>query len=130
MSLTINQRSGVRYALILIGLVVLATLVMDFNGRMAELRRLTAEQSVVSEQLAGATATMQALQVQITQAASDAAVRDWAYNSHMVMPGDQPAIPLQPAGAITEPTLTPAPTPTEVSNLQAWWTLFTGPEQP
>ncbi len=126
----INQRSGVRYALILIGLVVLATLIMDFNGRMAELRRLTAEESVVSERLAGATATMQALQIQITQAGSDAAVRDWAYNSHMVMPGDQPAIPLQPEGAAPQPTPTPVPTATEVSNWQAWLSLFTSPEQP
>jgi hypothetical protein len=126
----INQRSGVRYALILVGLIVLATLIMDFNGRMAQLRRLTAEEAVVSERLAGANARMAALELEITQAASDAAVREWAYNSHMVMPGDQPAIPLQPAGAVTEPTPTPAPTPTAVSNWQAWMSLFTGPEQP
>ena len=126
----INQRSGVRYALILIGLVILATLIMDFNGRMAELRRLTAEEAVVSERLTGATATMQALQVQITQAGSDAAVREWAYNSHMVMPGDQPAIPLQPENAAPEPTPTQTPLPTEISNWQAWLSLFTGPQQP
>jgi len=125
-----NQRSGLRYALILIGLFILATLIMDFNGRMAELRRLTAEEAVVSERLAGATATMQALQVEITQASSDAAVRNWAYNSHMVMPGDQPAIPLQPEGAAPEPTPTPTPIATQVSNWQAWLSLFTGPEQP
>ena len=126
----INQRSGVRYALILIGLIVLATLIMDFNGRMAELRRLTAEDAVVSQRLAGATATMQALQIEITQAASDAAVRNWAYNSHMVMPGDEPAIPLQPESAAPEPTPTPALMVTPVSNWQAWLSLFTGPEQP
>jgi hypothetical protein len=126
----INQHSGVRYALILVGLIVLATLIMDFNGRMAQLRRLTAEEAVVSERLAAATATMAALQLEITQAASDAAVREWAYNSHMVMPGDQPAIPLQPAGTVAQPTPTPAPTPTEVSNWQAWLSLFSGPAQP
>ena len=126
----INQRSGVRYALFIVGLIILATLIMDFNGRMADLRRLTAEESAVSARLAGATATMAALQVEITQAASDAAVREWAYNSHMVMPGDQPAIPLQPPGVELKPTPTPAPNPTEVSNWQAWVSLFTGPAQP
>ncbi len=35
-------------ALILVGFAVLILLVMDFNNRMAELRRLTAEKEVVS----------------------------------------------------------------------------------
>ena len=39
-----KNTSGRRYAYLALGLIVIAWLVMDFNGRMSQLRRITAEQ--------------------------------------------------------------------------------------
>ena len=43
---------GWKYALLVIGLVVLGLLVMDFNSRMADLRRLSDRETVVAEEKA------------------------------------------------------------------------------
>jgi len=68
-----------KYALIIIGLFVLAYLVMDFNNRMAALRRLSAQKEDVTQQLAGQKQTEAYLQTQIAYATSDASVEQWAY---------------------------------------------------
>ena len=110
-----------RYALIIIGLVVLAYLVMDFNTRMGALRRLSAQKEVVSEQLQGQLNTQAHLETQIAYATSDDAVVQWAYEEgSMVRSGDIAVVPVPPAGS------TPAPLPTTISqatpvpNWQFW----------
>ena len=120
-----------KYALIIIGLFVLAYLVMDFNHRMAALRRLSTQKEAVSEQLAGQKQTQVYLQTQIAYATSDAAVEQWAYEEgEMVRPGDNPVVPLPPAGGTPAPTPTPVVVATPVANWQFWLWLFVDPGQP
>ena len=123
-----KQRRGWRYALLMIGLAVLALLVMDFNSRMAELRRLTAEREVVAVKVTQVKQTQDALLAELAYATSERAVLEWAYqDAHLVRPGDFPVVPVSPG----EVTPTPSPTPVviepEVSNWERWLSLFTGP---
>jgi hypothetical protein len=116
---------------VIVLLVVMASLVMDFNSRMAELRRLSAENSIVSGQVTRQVQTRQALEAQIAYATSDAAVWRWAYeDAHMIRPGDNAVIPVQVTGAPPTPTPTPAPPLPEVPNWQRWISLFLGPISP
>ena len=124
-----NTPSGLKFVLLIIGLVVAAYLVMDFNNRMSELRRLTADQELVRQQLDHQVQTQAALQTQISYASSDQAVEDWAYNdAKMVRPGDNPVAPLPAPGSTLAPTRIPAPVPTQVDTWQAWWSLIFGPD--
>jgi hypothetical protein len=114
-----------RYALIIVGLIVLAYLVMDFNNRMGALRRLSAQRDVVAAQLDGQLKTQAHLQTEIAYATSDEAVVQWAYeDGSMARSGDVAVVPVPPAGS------TPAPLPTtvvpaaQVPNWQFWLWLF------
>jgi uncharacterized protein (DUF58 family) len=123
-----HPKNGWRVALLVVGISVLAVLVMDFNSRMAELRRLTAEREIVRERMEGLERTQAALQTQIVYATSEAAVNRWAYeDGHMVRPGDNPVVPVAPSNVTPAPTPTPAVTPVAVSNWQRWLSLFIGP---
>ena len=114
-----------RYALIILGLVVAAYLIMDFNNRTTALRRLTAQKEVVAAQLQGQKATEVFLQTQIAYATSDQAVMDWAYEEgSMVREGDVPVVPVAPIGSTPVPTLTAAVVSTPVPNWQFWVWLF------
>jgi hypothetical protein len=123
--------SGWRYALLVLGLAVLAVMVMDFNRRTADLRRLTTEKDAVSAQVTSLVQTQNGLKEQVAYATSDSAVMGWAYqDGHMMRPGDVPVIPV-PADQVTPmPTPTPAPTQVETSNWEKWLILFTGPKAP
>ncbi len=114
-----------RYVLIALGLVVAAYLVMNFNNRIATLRRLTMQREVVAARLAGMQQTMTSLETQIARATSEAAVIEWAYQEgNLVRPGDNPVVPLPPAGSTPVPTPTPATTRSIVPNWQVWLWLF------
>jgi hypothetical protein len=114
-------KSQWKYALVIIGLLVLAYLVMDFNSRMSELRRLSVEKEIVAAQVTQLRETQSSLKTPT----SDSAVADWAYaEGHMVRPGDNPVVPVAPGD------VTPVPTPTQVvarpvvRNWQMWLWLF------
>jgi cell division protein FtsB len=120
-----NLRFSWKYALVILGVFTLAYLVMDFNSRMAELRRLSVQKERVAAEVTHLANTQAALQTQIAYATSDDAVAQWAYEQgHMARPGDIPVIPVEPVGG------TPAPTPVAtveqpvVSNWQMWLWLF------
>ena len=116
---------GWKSALILIGFAVLVLLVMDFNNRMAELRRLTAEKEVVSARVTSLVQTQQSLETQVAYATSEAAVYDWAYNfERMGQEGDVLVVPIQQEGDLPQPTPTPAMTPEVIENWQVWLSLF------
>ncbi|MBE0410882.1 MAG: hypothetical protein IBX69_14265 [Anaerolineales bacterium] len=116
---------GWKYALLVVGVVVLAFLVMDFNTRMTELRRLRDKHEVVAGQVTGLALTQEHLETQIAYAASDQAVMEWAYQEgRMARDGDIPIIPLSPAEVTPVPTLGAAPTVEVVSPWQVWWALF------
>jgi hypothetical protein len=116
---------GWKPALILIGFVVLVLLVMDFNNRMAELRRLTAEKENVSARVTSLVNTQISLETQVAYATSEAAVYYWAYNfEHLGKEGDVLVVPIQPEGSVPQPTPTPVVTPEVIQNWQVWLSLF------
>lgn len=114
-----------KYALIIIGLVVLASLGVDFNRRMVRLRQLSEQKERVAAQLEGLKRTQRYLETQIAYATSEAAVVRWAYEEgKMVRPGDNPIVPLPPADSTPVPTPTPVETMQAVRNWQVWLWLF------
>ncbi len=116
---------GWRPVLIVVGFAVLVLLVMDFNSRMAELRRLTAEKDDVSARVTSLVDTQNALETQVAYATSDAAVYYWAYNfQHMGREGDVLVVPIQPSGSTPQPTPTPQVTAEVIQNWQVWLSLF------
>ncbi len=116
---------GWKYALLVIGLVVLTLLVMDFNNRMADLRRLSDKREDVAIEATDLMHTQVYLETQIGYATSEAAVNAWAYEQgHMVREGENLVIPLEYPGFTPEVTVIPTPTPEPESNLQIWFSLF------
>jgi hypothetical protein len=117
---------GWRYILIVVGLVVLVLLIMDFNSRMEEWRRLTVQKEQVSAQATSLAATNAYLEGQIAYATSEAGVMEWAYqDGHWVRAEDFLVVPLSPDGS---GVATPAPAPIvvrePVENWQLWLSLF------
>ena len=111
--------------LILIGFAILVLLVMDFNNRMAELRRLTADKEVISARVTSLVETQTSLETQVTYATSEAAVYYWAYNfAHLGKEGDVLVVPIQVEGSLPQPTPAPVVTPEVIQNWQVWLTLL------
>jgi cell division protein FtsB len=120
-----NLRFSWKYALAIILVAFMGYMVMGFNNRMANLRRLQAQYEQAQKRLEGVMAENAALQTQIAIATTDATVIQWAYSQgHLIQPGDVPVVPLAPGGS----TPTPVPTPTApqlpVENWQIWMLLF------
>jgi hypothetical protein len=116
---------GWKYALIVIGLVVLTLLVMDFNNRMAGQRRLSDKREDVVIEATELRHTQVFLETQIAYASSDAAVQGWAYEEgHMVREGENLVIPLEYPGFTPEVTVIPTTTPEPETNFQVWLSLF------
>ncbi len=106
-------------------MAVLVLMIMDFNSRMAELRRLTNEKQRVGAQVTHLAATNASLKTQIAFATSDAAVVQFAREQeHKQLPGDNPVVPLSPANSTPVPTPTPVVTPKVVNNWDVWMDLF------
>ncbi|MGE5123186.1 MAG: hypothetical protein ACM3H7_01610 [Acidobacteriaceae bacterium] len=121
----IKMGKGWRPALIIIGFAVLVMLVMDFNNRMAELRRLTAEKEDVSARVTSLVQTQISLETEVAYATSEAAVYYWAYNfERLGKEGDVLVVPIQAQGSFPQPTPTPAITPEVIENWQVWLSLF------
>jgi hypothetical protein len=117
---------GWKPAFILIGFAILVLLVMDFNNRMAELRRLTAEKEVVSARVTSLVETQTSLETQLAYATSEAAVYYYAYNyEHLGKEGDVLVVPIPAEGSLPQPTPTPIVTPEVIQNWQVWLTLLT-----
>ena len=116
---------GWKYALLVIGLIVLTLLVMDFNNRMAELRRLSDKREDVAVEATALMHTQMYLETQVAYATSEAAVRKWAYEQgHMSLEGENLVIPLEYPGFTPKVTVIPTATPEPESNLQIWYSLF------
>ena len=116
---------GWKYALIVIGLVVLTMLVMDFNNRMAVQQRLSDKREDVAIEATDLMYTQVYLETQIDYATSEAAVQDWAYEEgHMVREGENLVIPLEYPGFTPEVIVIPTTTPEPETNFQIWLSLF------
>jgi len=116
---------GWKYALLVIGLVVLSLLVMDFNNRMTGLRRLSDKREDVAIEATDLRHTQVYLETQVPYATSEAAVNEWAYEEgHMVREGENLVIPLEYPGFTPKVTIIPTATPEPESNLQIWYSLF------
>ena len=116
---------GWKYALLVIGLIVLTLLVMDFNNRMAELRRPSDKREDVAVEATNLIQTQVQLETQIAYATSEGAVEAWAYEEgHLVREGDNLVIPLEYPGFTPKVTVIATATPEPKSNLQIWYSLF------
>ena len=116
---------GWKYALLVIGLIVLTLLVMDFNNRMAEFRRLSDKREDVAVEATNLVQTQVQLETQIAYATSEGAAEEWAYEEgHMVREGENLVIPLEYPGFTPEVTILPTATPEPKSNWQIWVSLF------
>ena len=116
-----------KYAIVVLSLALAIYMVIDFNGRLTELNRLRAEEVVVSSRLEEQLQTKIGLEAQIAYATSDAAVIKWAYENHMVRPGDLRIIPVQINPSTPVPTPIPIIAVAEVHNLDRWLSLFVDP---
>lgn len=116
---------GWKYALVVIGIIVLFLLVMDFNKRIAELHRLTEKRAEVAAEATSVLQTKFGLQTQVAYATSDEAVYDWAYREgRMVQEGEILVNPLPYPGESQAPTQTSEPTPVPARNWEIWFSLF------
>ena len=113
-----------RYAIVVLVLVVLAYLVMNFNSRTAELSHLTAEHQIVKAGRDSRLQTKSALEGKIAYATSEAAVYKWAYENHMIRPGDNPVVPVQSIQSTAVPPSKPVVAETPMSNFEKWMMLF------
>jgi hypothetical protein len=114
-----------KYALIVIGLGILTMLIMDFNNRMADLRRLSKKSQEVAGDATHLHETEMALETQIAFATSQVAVEQWAHQEgHEVREGEVIVVPVGQVG--TTPESTPAPTQVVIprSNWETWLSLF------
>jgi cell division protein FtsB len=126
-----TQIRGWQYILLIFGLAVVAWMVMAFNGRMAQLNRLTREREVVDERYLQIKGTLAALEAEVAYAQSEAAVEKWAYQEgHMIRPGDYPVLPLSNGTVKPTPLPQSAVEQKELSNKESWWALFFGLNSP
>ena len=111
--------------MVVIGLVVLGLLVMDFNSRMADLRRLSDRETVVAEEKASLERTKAHMETLVAYATSVGAVREEAYeNLHMQREGDNVFVLIPASDSTPVPTMMPPPTPQPDPNWKIWLSLF------
>lgn len=123
--------SGWKYPLVLFTLAALVWMVMDFNTRSSDLRRLTASKAQAATRVRGLERTRTALEAQMAYARSDAAVIAWAYqDAHMSRSGDQVVVLIPGAKLTPTPVSRPLVTPVYATNWQRWMTLLMGPQTP
>jgi hypothetical protein len=115
-----------RNILIVIGLLLAVILLVDFNRRMEELDRLTAQLNAVSAEATAVIQTQTALAGQVAYATSDLAVDEWAYGNKMVRPSEHPVEVVSGANLTPTPEPTPVPQAEELPNWRIWWELFFG----
>lgn len=115
-----------RNVFIVVGILIAVVLLIDFNRRMEELNRLSANLKVVQQQGTEIMQTQEALVTQVAYATSDSAVEQWAYENKWVRVGEHP-VDIIPAGNVT-----PTPVPVQVTqttqlpNWRIWWEMFFG----
>ncbi len=111
----------------IIGILILAFVVLEFNRRLEELNVLNQQNELVREQATQAVQTQVSLQTQVAFAGSTAAVEQWARTEgKYIQDGDLPVVPVAQPGSAPLELSTPVPLPTPQPNWQVWWDLFFG----
>jgi hypothetical protein len=114
-----------KYGALVIGIAILALLIIDFNSRLDEWRRLSLQREQVGARATSVVQTHTHLETRIAYATSPAGVAEWAYqDGHWVRPGDKLVIPVEAPGLQPTASPQPVPTPQVVSNWQLWLSLF------
>lgn len=122
-----NLPINVRRVAGIIGIIILAFVVLEFNRRLEELNLLNTQNQLVQQQATQAIQTQAFLQTQVAYAGSTAAVEEWARTGgKYIQPGDLPVVPLAQPGDLPVESGAPAPQPTPQTNWQIWWDLFFG----
>jgi len=120
-SLPINVR---RFATFL-SVFILILVVIEFNARLEELKRLNTQRDEVRTMATQAMQTQISLNTQVAYAGSTAAVNEWARTEgHYLLEGEQPVIPISKPGSEPVIVATPPPAPTPMQNWEVWWNLF------
>jgi hypothetical protein len=115
-----------RNILIIIGLFLAVVLLVDFNRRMEELDRLTAQLNAVRAEATTVMQTQTALAGQVAYATSDVAVEEWAYGNKMVRPDEHPVVVVPGANGTPTPEPSFVPQAERLPNWRIWWELFFG----
>lgn len=111
--------------LLVIGIVVALSVIIDFNRRIQAEQRISAEADVLRVEVTALAATQLAQATELAYSQSDAYVLDWAHSEgRYVQPGEVLVVPLAPGGATATPAVAPAPPEPVLTNFQIWWALF------
>ena len=120
-----NISPGWKYFLIIAAIGVLTFLVVGFNSRMTELRRLSAQKERVAAEYDELKHTELNLDAAIAYATSDEAVEEWAYeDAHKKQAGDNLIVLLPSEVSTPEPVLMLEDVQSDVKNWQVWVALF------
>ena len=112
---------------VFISIGILLVLVMNFNARLEELSRLQGEAATVRAQGTAVMVTQSALQTQVAQATSPAAVEEFARDqAHMAQPGDKVFIVMPAPGSTPPPAPAATPILTNLTNWDLWMLLIFG----
>ena len=111
--------------MIIAAIGVLTFLVVGFNSRMTELRRLSAQKERVAAEYDELKHTELNLDAAIAYATSDEAVEEWAYeDAHKKQAGDNLIVLLPSEVSTPEPVLMLEDVQSDVKNWQVWVALF------
>jgi hypothetical protein len=123
------MKSKWRNVLIIFGFFLAVVLLVDFNRRMEELDRLTAQMNSVKAEGTAVVQTQTALAGRVAYATSDGAVEEWAYENKMVRPGEHPVVVVPSNEVPSTPEAILTPQVEVLPNWRIWWELFFGSRQ-
>ena len=126
-----NLNKNSKYFVGIVGLGILILLILGFNSRISEMRRLSGEAESMKQDVGQLEQTQVALATQIAFAASDAAVEAWAYEeARWIREGDYPIVPFSADKDVSEPAPVLVTPQTSTENWRVWKALFFDPPFP
>jgi hypothetical protein len=112
---------------LLIGMIItFVFLMMDLDGRVSQVFRLSDQRDQAAIEVSKLQATEVEMQRQVEFAKSDVAVGIWARDENMGKPGDRLLKPLPGDKAAPTPEITPTLQAVTSVNWQIWRALFFG----
>ena len=126
-----NLSRNSKYFVGIVGIGVLILLVLGFNSRISEMRRLSVEAESMKQDVEKLEQTQEVLATQIAFAASDAAVEEWAYEeARWIREGDYPIVPFSSDKEAPKPAPILVDPQTSAENWRVWKALFFDPPFP